>query len=150
MDIISRKDASKNGRSKYYTGRTCIHGHDAPRYVSTGACTKCADNNVRNYQRKLRQNTRDARVHGIGKLESVSFRVHPLDIPALRELVEAINLARSLMPPPPPPVMPPPPHTAIAGYKAPPPQDDEPIYTELEDGSLIRMNRDGTLWNGTG
>lgn len=41
MKIISKKEASRIGAKRFYTGRPCIHGHDAERYVTTGACIEC-------------------------------------------------------------------------------------------------------------
>jgi hypothetical protein len=38
--IISRADAKCRGLAWYYTGKPCVHGHRAERYVY-GACIKC-------------------------------------------------------------------------------------------------------------
>ena len=40
----TRREAVKRGCSKYKTGRLCKHGHDSPRYTTTGACVKCSVN----------------------------------------------------------------------------------------------------------
>jgi hypothetical protein len=39
--IISRDQAFREGKRRFYTGKPCKQGHIAPRYVSTGACTEC-------------------------------------------------------------------------------------------------------------
>lgn len=41
MDIISRKEAVIQGLTHFFTGKPCNHGHFAPRFASTGACTEC-------------------------------------------------------------------------------------------------------------
>ena len=40
MELISRKDAIQQRRSKYYTGKPCRRGHVAERYTA-GACVEC-------------------------------------------------------------------------------------------------------------
>lgn len=42
MDTISRVDAHKQGRRKFFTGKPCKNGHLAERYTTSGACTQCA------------------------------------------------------------------------------------------------------------
>jgi len=39
--IISRQDAANAGRSYFYTGKACKHGHLALRYVSNAGCLGC-------------------------------------------------------------------------------------------------------------
>src|ERR1700690_812023 len=41
-DFVSRSEARTRGLKHYYNGKTCKHGHRAPRFVSTSACTSCA------------------------------------------------------------------------------------------------------------
>lgn len=41
MEVISRKQASARGLKRYYTGKTCKHGHDAERIVDNGTCIVC-------------------------------------------------------------------------------------------------------------
>jgi len=41
-DMTKREGARAMGLKEYTTGRACSKGHLAPRYVSTGGCTKCA------------------------------------------------------------------------------------------------------------
>lgn len=38
-----RKAAQLAGEKRYFTGQPCVHGHVADRFVSTKACTKCAN-----------------------------------------------------------------------------------------------------------
>ncbi|MCW5621969.1 MAG: hypothetical protein KIS79_12760 [Burkholderiales bacterium] len=40
----SRKEALKVGVPMYYTGRLCIHGHQAPRHTHSGTCVTCNEN----------------------------------------------------------------------------------------------------------
>lgn len=39
--IISRQNAIELRRQQYFTGKTCVNGHLAPRWIS-GVCTECA------------------------------------------------------------------------------------------------------------
>jgi hypothetical protein len=41
MNVITRRDASRSGQKKFYTGKPCIHGHLSERYVTTGSCIEC-------------------------------------------------------------------------------------------------------------
>lgn len=41
MEIITRIDAAKRGLKRYYTGKTCKHGHDSERWVYNGHCVEC-------------------------------------------------------------------------------------------------------------
>ncbi len=38
---IERRNAKQNGDKYYFTGRECLAGHIAKRYVSTGKCSEC-------------------------------------------------------------------------------------------------------------
>lgn len=40
--VISRRDAAAQGLTHFYTGRPCLHGHDAERFVTSGRCIVCA------------------------------------------------------------------------------------------------------------
>lgn len=53
MEIMTRKQAFYRNMDKYYTGKPCQKMHDGFRYVSTGACTECAKEYVKRYQRKI-------------------------------------------------------------------------------------------------
>lgn len=39
--IISREDARSQGSKRYFTGKPCVHGHIAERYVSGATCCAC-------------------------------------------------------------------------------------------------------------
>lgn len=39
--IISRDDAYRAGKTRYFTGKPCKNGHLAQRYTSTGGCVEC-------------------------------------------------------------------------------------------------------------
>lgn len=40
--LISRRDAIKEGMTRYHTGKPCANGHIAPRKVHSCACVECA------------------------------------------------------------------------------------------------------------
>lgn len=40
-NTISRIDAVRTGRKRFYTGKPCIHGHFAERYATSGNCVEC-------------------------------------------------------------------------------------------------------------
>jgi len=45
MEIITRKEAKKQGLKRYFTGKSCKHGHVSERRVSTGHCLGCFEAN---------------------------------------------------------------------------------------------------------
>lgn len=61
-EIISRKDAKLQHKKRYFTGISCPNQHTAERYVSTGGCVECINNNQKKnrskYQRKYIENNR--------------------------------------------------------------------------------------------
>lgn len=42
-EIISRDNAHRDGRMRFYTGKPCKKGHYSERYVSCGNCIACMD-----------------------------------------------------------------------------------------------------------
>lgn len=44
MEIISRKEARRQGLTRYFTGKPCVHGHLAERSVHTKMCNRCKQN----------------------------------------------------------------------------------------------------------
>ena len=42
MQIITRQEAKEKGLSRYFTGKACIHGHVAERWVKNWICTECS------------------------------------------------------------------------------------------------------------
>jgi 5-methylcytosine-specific restriction endonuclease McrA len=53
--VITRKDAKEAGLTKYFTGKPCLRGHIAERYVGCGKCTDCQAI----YLDKYRKNNRE-------------------------------------------------------------------------------------------
>lgn len=45
--IIDRQAAADSGRTRFYTGRPCKHGHMAERFVSGGGCVECVNPVIR-------------------------------------------------------------------------------------------------------
>ena len=41
MEIISRKEAKAHGLKRYFTGKSCPHGHIVERFTSGGNCALC-------------------------------------------------------------------------------------------------------------
>lgn len=41
MQLITRQQARASGRIKYFTGRCCVRGHIAERYVANAGCVSC-------------------------------------------------------------------------------------------------------------
>jgi hypothetical protein len=50
MQIISRKQAFMDAKTRFYTGRACSNGHDVERYTSTGGCVVCANASHRSWK----------------------------------------------------------------------------------------------------
>jgi hypothetical protein len=42
LEIVSRKEAVTLGLKKYFTGKSCKHGHVSERYISSWKCTACS------------------------------------------------------------------------------------------------------------
>lgn len=42
LHIVTREVARANGLKKFYLGAACKHGHESPRWVSSGNCVQCA------------------------------------------------------------------------------------------------------------
>lgn len=58
--VISRRAARKAGLKRFFTGRPCIHGHVAERYVSCDLCVECKAIQSRNYNQENREKSREA------------------------------------------------------------------------------------------
>lgn len=86
-EIITQHQAAALGRKRFYTGKPCKYKHDTERYVSTGGCIACAEDNKRS--RRF--------VHGDDGITPVTVWLHEKDKAALREFIEALNTARGLM-----------------------------------------------------
>lgn len=63
MEIISREDARELGKTRFFTGEPCIHGHIAERLVCNQACAECSrQTSLRSYYKhrdKNRQQLKD-------------------------------------------------------------------------------------------
>jgi hypothetical protein len=51
-NIISREEALEQGLARFYTGKPCVRGHAAPRFVSSKACVVCARENQNKWNGK--------------------------------------------------------------------------------------------------
>lgn len=52
--LISREEAKRQGRKRFYTGKPCKHGHVSERYTKSNSCAECVKLNVS----KARQNSK--------------------------------------------------------------------------------------------
>lgn len=93
MQIKTRKQAAEAGENKYYTGRPCAHGHESPRYTSTGICCKCNSVNVSAYNKRMRT-TNNNKQAGV-----FVYPAHPDDHAALLAYAQALDLQRGRCPP---------------------------------------------------
>jgi hypothetical protein len=89
-EILLRKDAIRQGLTKYFTGKVCPHGHIAERYVLTSACTKC----VLTYQKRSKQNLYDTLRMKAEGFEKREFLVHPMDTPIIKKFIKFVNDSR--------------------------------------------------------
>ena len=55
MDIISRKEAKRQGLKRYFTGKPCNSGHTCERYSSNGQCVDCCND----YRKTNRTKTKE-------------------------------------------------------------------------------------------
>ena len=87
MQTQTLKEAKRLKMAKYFTGRPCRKGHRTLRYTNTGACIAC----ISAYARERRN-----------KINQFSFWVQlqdKHDIKAVKEFVDALNMAREFMKP---------------------------------------------------
>lgn len=54
VDLISRKEAIGNGGKFYFTGKACPRGHVVDRRVTTGKCTSCEHEMVREWRNRIK------------------------------------------------------------------------------------------------
>jgi hypothetical protein len=87
MDIISRKEAFKQGLKTYYTGKPCKWGHIARRYLQNGNCKTCARHKSTLQRRKPKKK------YAID-VSRLTMRLHMDDVAMVRELGNALNMAR--------------------------------------------------------
>lgn len=86
MDLpASRRDAMSKGETTYFTGKTCIHGHVAYRYASSGACSTCVLNNASSARQSLQPPE---------ELIPLRLRVVPVDAATLLDTAVAMTQRR--------------------------------------------------------
>lgn len=56
--VISREDARAQGLKRFYSNEPCKNGHVCQRYVSSGMCTQCCDNQRREWRATNPERTR--------------------------------------------------------------------------------------------
>lgn len=87
LEIISRQEAAALGRKRFYTGKPCKYGHDAPRFVSTGGCTACNAARSQSFSRLSGANG-----------EAFAYKIHPDDYAALLAYAQALDIQRGRIP----------------------------------------------------
>lgn len=92
MEILTRRQAANLGMNKYYTGKPCSHGHDSPRYVSSGICCKCNAEGVKRYNQGITKE-RVSRQRGL-----FAYSLHPDDHAAALAFCQALDLQRGRLP----------------------------------------------------
>lgn len=55
MEIITRMSAARAGLKRYYTGKTCKHGHNSERWVYNGHCVECTMETNRRRQAEIKR-----------------------------------------------------------------------------------------------
>lgn len=92
MDILTKKEATLRGLSKYYTGVKCKNGHAALRYTTTGMCTACRTMHSRNASQRLQQAKRE---RAKGK-QPYTLMIYPELITAIVRHIDGLNAAFEL------------------------------------------------------
>jgi len=96
--VLSRQAAVTYGQRFFYTGRPCIHGHDCPRYTSTGNCVECHKTRGKLIASNLKKG-QVARLRG-----HFSYDLHPDDHAAALAYCQALDMQRGVIPKSAPPV----------------------------------------------
>lgn len=81
--LISRVEAERLGRTFFFTGRVCRHGHAARRYVSTGNCETCMASRYRGVRDGRNAYAKHQEALGLVPL---TVMVHPADLAVVLEL----------------------------------------------------------------
>ncbi len=68
MQIISRKEAKEQGLKRYFTGKSCKHGHISERWVGSHSCVECRT------VRRAKQQQKDLLSRAIQKVTTVRNR----------------------------------------------------------------------------
>jgi len=87
FDTITRTEAAALGRKRFYTGKPCKYGHDAQRFVTTGACVACNAARSKVFSKAIATG---------GK--PFSYRLHPDDVAAALAYCQALDLQRGRAP----------------------------------------------------
>lgn len=61
MKIITRMEAAKSGLNRYCTGKPCVNGHHAERYVLNGTCVQCALDSANRHRSEFSSALKSAR-----------------------------------------------------------------------------------------
>ena len=93
FETITRTEAAAQGRKRFYTGKPCKYGHDAQRFVTTGACIACNAARSKVFSKAIADG---------GKL--FSYSLHPDDVAFALAYCQALDLQRGRMPFTPDPV----------------------------------------------
>jgi hypothetical protein len=83
--VMSQAEAKAEGVKRYWTGKSCKHGHPCCRYTSNGCCIKCHEKAMRDARKRKRDG-----------LTGVTVRVHEDDRYQMQALANALNAARGL------------------------------------------------------
>lgn len=83
METITREDAKRLGKTKYYT-EPCKKGHTEGRYVSNKLCVKCVSNNTKSYRksnfttvRERERNRRAANREALNERSRQKYHANP-------------------------------------------------------------------------
>lgn len=91
-EVISRDAAHALGKRHYFTGKPCLRGHTALRYVTTGQCTKCM-------LERQRQYTAATTKHYVARQQGhFTYPLHPDDHAKVLAYCQALDMSRGLVP----------------------------------------------------
>jgi hypothetical protein len=111
--IITRYDAAAVEKLYYFTGKPCINGHIAVRYVSTGACKEC----IKDHNKMTRQTLQNMGVARSRGLIPVVFLVPRADVDAVKTVGQAMGYEV---------------RTGLKSRQAPNPDGDFPMSEDLK------------------
>ena len=96
----SRADAKEMEIKRYFTGKMCIHGHIAPRMVSTGTCVECLRLNSKKSYGKETVERNNAKRQGQNReyrqlLDSSGGRIRNIDERTVTDRLEAARQGKT-------------------------------------------------------
>lgn len=95
MEILTRQQAFTLGRSKYYTGKPCVHGHISERYTASGACAACVSVAAASHRANfVPEDGRKARTLAKAQLEPIRLRIHDDEVETILGYCVAVTHAR--------------------------------------------------------